>query len=135
MFNDRPIESKEIRDALIGAKYLFDTYDLAGGIFLINYAEWAYGYQMPTSWNAHVNDSNMPMGFRIRARQEELGSERAKQLIEGSAFCLTSMQDFGNQTRLWAGDMIKMLKKVGLHIDYKPFNGKPLPRIYGVDMR
>ena len=135
MFNDRPIDSQEIKTALIGAKYLFDMYDLAGGIFLINQNEWAYGYQMSTSWNAHVDDPNTPMVFKIRARANELGIERAKQLLEGSAFCLTSMQDFGNQTRLWAGDMIKMLRKVGLHIDYTPFNGKPLPRMYGVDMR
>lgn len=135
MFNDRPIESEHIREALSGAKYLFDYFDLAGGIYLIDSQEWAWAYQKSTTWNAFVDDPETPLGFRIRAREAELGSERAKELIEGAAFTLTSMQDFGNQTRLWAGDMIKMLNKAGFSIHYKPFNGNKLPRIEGIDLR
>lgn len=135
MFNDRPIEDPKLREALHGAKYLFDYFDLAGGIYLINANEWAWQYYMPSTWNANIDDKDTPMGFRIRARQEELGPERAKQLIEGSAFTLTSMQDFGNQTRLWAGDLISILKKAGITIDYKPFNGVRLPRLGGIDLR
>lgn len=135
MFNDRPIESSQIREALSSAKYIFDYFDLSGGIYLIDPKEWAYGYQHQSTWNAFVEDSNTPMGFRIRARQEELGPERAKELIEGAAFVMTAMQDFGNQTRLWAGDLIKIMKQAGITIDYKPFNGKPLPRITRLDLR
>lgn len=135
MFNDRLPEDQKLQEALNMIAGVIQYYDLAGGVFLINSKEWAYGYHTPATWNAHIEDSSTPLGFRIRARQEELGEERAKELIEGSAFVLTSMQDFGNQTRIWAGDMIKLLRKVGLDISYKPFNGQRLPRIYGVDMR
>ena len=135
MFNDRPIESEQIREAFQFTKQMFDYYDLAGGIYLIDSKEWAWAYQKSATWNAFIDDPEMPLGFRIRARQNELGTERAKELIEGTAFVLTSMQDFGNQTRLWAGDMIKMLRKAGISIQYKPFNGNKLPRLEGMDLR
>lgn len=135
MFNERTIESENIKQALSGAKYLFDYLDLAGGIYVVDRSEWAWGYQGKATWNAFIEDSNTPLGFRIRARQEELGPERAKELIEGAAFVMTSMQDFGNQTRLWAADLIKIMRQAGFTIDYKPFSGRPLPRLYGQDLR
>lgn len=135
MFNERPIDNPNLRNALNTVGDLIRYYDLAGGVFLVNSSEWAYGYHMTATWNAHIDDPSTPLGFRIRARSAEIGDERAKELLTGSVFTLTSMQDFGNQTRLWAGDMIKLLRKVGLRIEYKPFNGQRLPRIGGVDMR
>lgn len=135
MFNDRPIEDLDLKATLdaIGAAIQYS--DLAGGVFLVKGAEWCYGYQMSATWNAHIDDKSTPMGFRIRAREAELGRDRAGELLLGSAQVLTSMQDFGNQTRLWAGDMIKLLRKAGLHIDHKPFGGQRLPRLEGLDLR
>jgi hypothetical protein len=135
MFNDRPIEDASLKEALDLIVHTINYYDLAGGVFLVKGAEWCYGYQMPATWNAHIDDPSTPMGFRIRAREAELGRDRAGELLLGSAQVLTSMQDFGNQTRLWAGDMIKLLRKAGLHIDHTPFNGQRLPRLEGLDLR
>jgi len=135
MFNDRQIESRQLREALSGAKYLFDYLDLAGGIYIVDRSEWAWGYQGQATWNAFIEDKNTPLGFRLRARQDELGPERAKELIEGAAFVMTSMQDFGNQTRFWASDLIKIMKQAGFTIEHKPFGGQPLKRLSGIDMR
>ena len=135
MFNDRPIESQHIKDALGVARQTFDYFDLAGGIYLIDSQEWAWAYKKSATWNAFVDDPETPLGFRIRAREAELGSERAKEMIEGAAFTLTSMQDFGHQTKLWASDMIRLLRKAGLHIDHTPFGGRRLPRLEGMDLR
>ena len=135
MFNDRPIRSAQLREALDLIGSTINYYDIAGGAFLVYKDEWCYGYQMPATWNAHIEDKATPMGFRIRAREDELGRDRAGELLLGSAQVLTSMQDFGNQTRLWAGDMIKLLRKAGLHIDHTPFGGQRLPRLEGIDLR
>jgi hypothetical protein len=40
------------------------------------------------------------------------------------------MQDFGQQTRIWAGDLLQMLRDQGVQITHTPFNGQPLPRLY-----
>lgn len=135
MFNDRPTEHAGLREALDLIGHTINYYDLAGGAFLVYGNEWCYGYQMPATWNANIEDKLTPMGFRIRAREAELGRDRAGELLLGSAQVLTSMQDFGNQTRLWAGDMLAILKKVGITVDYKPFNGQKLPRLRGMDLR
>jgi len=135
MFNERPIDDPKLQEALNIIMGAIQYYDLAGGVFLVSRDEWAYSYNMPATWNANIEDSSVPMGFRMRAKSAELGEERAHELLLGTAFTLTSMQDFGNQTRLWAGDLITILKKAGLKIDYKPFNGNKLPRLGGIDMR
>ena len=134
-FGERPIDSQHMKDALAQIAIVMEMYDLSGTVCLINEKEWSYAYKFPSTWNANVQDADTPLGFRIRAREAELGADRAEQLLTGSAFVLTSLQDFGNQTRLWAADMIKMVKKVGLHISYRPFNGHKLTRLVGIDMR
>ena len=140
--NDRPLQDPKAQEALNIIYGLYKYYDLAGGVCIVNPQEWGYGYIWETTWNACVNDPNLPvrggmqpLGFRIRAKEAELGRERAKELLTGSAFTLTSLKDFGTQTKIWAEDLIRLLRKNGLQIDYKPFNGKPLPRIGGYDMR
>jgi len=135
MFNDRPIEDINTQACLRAIRDVLDYYDLAGAVMLVNSSEWAYTYHFPTTWNAFINDESTPLGFRLRARQAELGEERAHELILGAAFVLTSMQDFGNQTRLWAQDLIQILKKAGVEVSYKPFNGQKLLRLSGMDMR
>ena len=135
MFNDRPIEDAQLREALAVIGGAIQYFDLAGGVFLVKGDEWCYGYQMPATWNAHIEDKSTPMGFRIRPREAELGRDRAGELLLGSAQVLTSMQDFGHQTKIWATDMIKLLRKAGLHIDHTPFNGRKLPRLEGMDLR
>ncbi len=140
--NDRPLQNPKSQEALNLIYELYRYYDLAGAVAIINPNEWGYGYVWETTWNACVDDANLPtrdgmrpMGFRIRAKEADLGRERARDLLTGSAFTLTSLKDFGTQTKIWAEDLIRLLRKNGLQIDYKPFNGKPLPRIQGMDLR
>ena len=140
--NQRPLHDPRTQDAL---NLIYDVYryhDLAGAVCVINPNEWGYGYIWETTWSAAVDDPDLPavggmvpLGFRIRAREAELGRERAQELLTGTAFTLTSLKDFGTQTQIWAQDLIRLLRKHGLQIDYKPFNGQRLPRIQGMDMR
>lgn len=140
--NDRPLNDPKSQEALNAIHDLYQYYDLAGGVCIINPNEWGYGYVWETTWNACVNDADLPaqlgwqpLGFRIRAKEAEQGRERARELLTGSAFTLTSLKDFGTQTKIWAEDLIRLLRKNGLQIDYKPFNGQRLPRIQGMDLR
>ena len=134
--NDRPLDDPKSQEALDIIYGVYKYYDLAGGVCIVNPQEWGYGYVWETTWNACVDDPNLPareglqyLGFRIRAKESELGQARARELLTGTAFTLTSLKDFGTQTRMWAEDLMRLLRKNGLKIDYKPFGGKSLPRI------
>ncbi|SRR5712691_4480948 len=132
MENDRPIEDPKLREALNIVQDVFRFYDLAGGIMLVNKDEAAYGYSLYTTWNAIVEDAETPFGFRIRIREEELGKERAEKIALGTAHLFCSMIDFGTQTKVWFGDMLKLLKSTGIRVHHIPFNGRKLPRIGGL---
>lgn len=140
--NTRPLNDPRSQEALniIGDVYRY--YDLAGAAVIINPQEYGYGYAWEATWNAMVTDHDLPaqdglqpLGFRIRAREAELGQERAQELLTGSAFVLTALKDFGTQTQIWAQDLIKILRKNGIQITHRPFNGQRLPRIRGMDLR
>jgi hypothetical protein len=62
-------------------------------------------------------------------------SERARELLTGTAFTVAALKDFGTQTKCWAEDLLKLLRHHGIQVDYKPFNGQRLPRIQGMDLR
>lgn len=135
MFTDRPLTDQKTQEAMNHIGDVFTYYDLSGGVCVVNVQEWGYGYKWETTWNAFIDDPNTPLGIRIRAREAELGSERAKELITGAAHTMASLKDFGTQTRVWTDDLMKMMNKVGMRIHHIPFNGKKLPRIYGMDLR
>lgn len=113
MINNRPIDSEHIREVLNLFTYACDRKDLSGGIYLVDREEVGFTYHMPASWNAFIDDRETPFGFRIRAKKEELGIERAKELIEGSAFVVGAMQQIGLQTRLWGQDLQKLMEQNG----------------------
>ena len=142
MQNDRPIEDPRMQDALQVIAEVYRMYDLAGGAYVVNAKEMAFTYAIYTTWNAIVEDDNLPeqpgmqtLGFRIRANEAELGAERAKELIEGTAWMLGAMKNFGMQSTQWATDMMRMLRKAGIHIDHTPFGGQRLPHIEAMDLR
>lgn len=135
MRNDRPIEDPRMRAAMQEIAALYRRYDLAGGWYLVNPDEMAFGYAQYTTWNAIVEDATTPLGFRIRAKTAELGAERAQALLEGTAWCLGAMRNFGRQCEQWGKDLMQVLRKAGLRIEYHPFGGHPLPHIGGVNLR
>ena len=142
MRNDRPIDDPRMQEALQVIAEVYRLYDLAGGCYVVNTKEMAFHYALYTTWNAVVEDDNLPqepgmetLGFRIRAKQEELGTERAKELIEGTAWMLGAMQNVGMQCTQWATDMMRMMRKAGIHIEHRPFGGQRLPHIGGIDQR
>jgi hypothetical protein len=127
MRNDKPVNNPRIQEALDIFKYICKLHDIAGAVYFCDKEEMGYAYSQSATWNAHIEDENTPMGFRIRARREELGEERAKELLEGSGWVLASMFQFGNQTRLWAQDLIKLLGKAGMKIDMN------FPKIFRIE--
>jgi hypothetical protein len=136
MQNDRPIEDPRTQEALGIIAEVYRLYDLAGGAYVVNAKEMAFHYALYTTWNAVVEDDHLPqepgmqtLGFRIRVKQEELGPERAKELLEGTAWMLGAMKNFGMQCTQWATDMMRMLRKAGIHIEHTPFGGQRLPHI------
>lgn len=132
MRNDREIESPYIKEAIRLIGYEMVMKDLSGGVFLMDEHELGWLYKLPSSWNAFTEDVELPLGFRLRARQEELGKERAKFLLDNSAFVMGGMVRFGDQTRIWGRDLIKLCAKSGMHITVEPYN---IPRLDGVDLR
>lgn len=142
MQNDRPIEDERTREALAIIAEVYRHYDLAGGAYVVNPKEMAFHYAIYTTWNAVVEDDDLPqqpgmqtLGFRIRAREAELGPERARELLEGTAWMLGAMKDFGMQCTQWATDMMHMLRKAGITIEHRPFGGQRLPHIKAMDLR
>ena len=129
MFNDRPIEDPRLAAALQEILDVYATYDLAGAVMLVNEQEAAFAYPIYTTWNIVIQDPSVPLGFRFRVKEAEQGPERAHALVLGTAHMLCQLLDFGNQTRIWMGDLLQMLRKTGLRITHIPFNGRKLPRL------
>jgi len=132
MRNDRPLDNPRIQNGLDVFHYLCIEQDLAGGIYLLDDKEMGFSYHMDATWNAFVMDAELPSGFRIRVKQDELGRERAKEFLEGAAFVIGMMQQFGYQTRLWGKDLQKLVEKSGMKIHH---NYPKVEHLYGVDMR
>lgn len=133
MMNTRPIENPHIQEVLHEFNRLCRYYDLAGACTVIDAKESGYTYALYTTWNAIVEDETVhPLGFRIRLKQEEQGPERSKELAEGTAWTFGALTDFGEQTRMWGRDLLRMLKQAGMRIVYSPFGGKRPPHITSV---
>ena len=129
MFNDRPLQDARTQDALNMIVLIMRDYDLAGAVCVMNEYEAGYGYQLYTTFNAVIEDDSLPLGFRFRLKTEEQGPERAQQLAFGTGHMLHQLKDFGAQTQLWMGDLLKNLAKAGMRFDHVPFNGRKLPRL------
>mgnify|MGYP001592537468 FL=1 len=108
---------------------LLKQYDLAGAVCLVNEDEWGYAYHLPATFNAIVEDPTVPLGFRIRAKSADLGHDRAHALTVGAAHVICSLKDFGQQTQVWMSDLLRLLRRAGVQVTHRPFNGQKLPRL------
>lgn len=130
MFNDRPIDDPRLAAALQAVLELAREQDLGCAVMLVSEEEAAFGYQLYTTWDAVIEDESVqPLGFRFRLKTAEQGEERAHQLALGTGHLLHQLKDFGVQTQLWMGDMLKILARAGMRFDHRPWNGRKLPRI------
>lgn len=129
MFNTRPIQDPRLAQALAEVQAIYRTYDLAGGCMLVSENEAAFTYPIYTNWNIIVEDDSLAMGFRFRLKEAEQGKERAHALMLGTAHMLCVLKDFGQQTQVWMGDLLRILRKTGVQITHTPFNGEKLARI------
>lgn len=134
MKNARHIENQETKLALQIIADVFEKTDHAGGVYLINPDEMAFLYCMPTSWSAFNYDPSTDLGFNIKARQDQLGPDEAKRLIDGAAFTIMSMIRFGQQTKIWGTDLKQMLEQGGrLKIETTPFPN--IQHLFSIDRR
>jgi hypothetical protein len=129
MFNDRPVEDARLQAALEAVLAMAREQDLACAIMLVNEQEAAFGYQLFTSYNAVIEDETLPLGFRFRLKTAEQGQERSEQLAVGTGHMLHQLKDFGEQTKVWMGDLLRNLAKAGMTFRHTPFNGRKLPRL------
>jgi hypothetical protein len=129
MLNDRPIDDPRLRATLQAMLELAREQDLAIAVMLVNEQEAAFGYQLYTTWNAVVEDDALPLGFRFRLKTDEQGKERAQTLALGTGHMLHQLKDFGAQTQVWMGDLLRNLAHAGLRFTHVPFNGRKLPRL------
>lgn len=129
MQNDRPIDNPRLQAALEAVLAMAREQDLACAVMLVSEDEAAYGYQLFTTFNAVIEDESLPLGFRFRLKTEEQGRERAAQLARGTGHMLHQLKDFGAQTQIWMGDLLRNLAKAGMSFTHRPFNGRKLPRL------
>jgi len=129
MFNDRPIEDPHLQAALNEVLAIYRRYDLAGAVMLVSEDEAAFAYPIYTTWNIVVEDETIPLGFRFRLKEAEQGTERATALALGTGHLLHQLKDFGAQTQLWMGDLLRLLKQAGMSFTHVPFGGRKLPRL------
>jgi hypothetical protein len=135
MRNDRPIEDPRLQEALAMIQIICREYDLAGAIMLVSEHEAAFTYPVYTTWNCIIEDDTLPLGFRFRLKTAEQGPTRAEQLALGTGHMLHQLQDFGTQTQLWMGDLLRNLAKAGMRFSHRPFNGRKLPRLTSLPPR
>jgi hypothetical protein len=129
MLNGRPITDARLQEALGVVHLLCREYDLAGAIMLVSEREAAFTYPIYTTWNCVIEDPTLALGFRFRLKTAEQGRARAHQLALGTGHMLHQLQDFGQQTHLWMGDLLANLAQAGLTFAHVPFNGQRLPRL------
>jgi hypothetical protein len=132
MYNDRPIDDPRLQEALNLIQFICREYDLAAAIMVVSEQEAAFAYAMYTTWNAVIEDDSVPLGFRFRLKTAEQGTERAEQLALGTGHMLHQLKDFGAQTQVWMGDLLRNLAKAGLRFNHTPFGGKKLPRLTSI---
>lgn len=114
MQNDRPLSDARTQEALNMILLILREYDLAGAVCVVNEQEAGFGYSVFTTWNAVIEDESLPLGFRFRLKSAEQGQERAEQLALGTGHMLYELQHFGEQTKVWMGDLLANLAKAGM---------------------
>lgn len=129
--------TEHIRQFFEEFERLCRRYDLVGACTVSDEQENGYFYHLEATWNAIIKDEHLvpwegyePIGIRIRIKSEEVGQERAEQLAIGTAWTFGSLCDFGIRTETWMRDFMKMLKRAGVPLTYKPFGGKRLLRLF-----
>ena len=127
--NDRPLTNPHMEHCRQEMLLLLERYDLAGAVCLIDGQEMGFAYHLPATWNAFVPDDTLRLGFRVRAKSEDLGHDRAHMLLEGTAQTVGGLKDFGRQTDVWMQDLFRLLRKAGVQIVHRPFGGQRLPRL------
>jgi hypothetical protein len=135
MMNDRPLENARIREALLVFNMVCDQYDLTGAVCFMDDKEMGFSYHNDATWNAVVKDETLPLGFRIRIKEADLGKERAHEFAVGTAWHFSALKDFGVQTKAWADDILDMMKKYGIGITHTSFGGQKLPRLMNAPPR
>ena len=129
MQNDRPLNNPHMERCRQEMLLLLERYDLAGAVCLIDDQEMGFAYLLPASWNAFIRDETLPLGFRIRAKSQDLGHDRAQMLMEGTGQVIAGLKDFGQQTQVWMQDLLRLLRKAGIQITYRPFGGQRVPHL------
>jgi hypothetical protein len=132
MFNDRKIEDPALKVALDEVQRLMTRRGYAGAVMIVGEREAAFGYVMAAPWSAIRAAPGTPMGFRITAKQAELGAALAASRMEGAAHTICQLQDFGQQTASMMADLLNLLKGAGITVEHTPFNGQPMPRISAI---
>ena len=73
-----------------------------GAVTSSNSTEMGFGYAPVYDMERPiVEDDELPMGFRIRVKEGDLGKARAQELMEGTAWTLGAMRNFGRQSEQW----------------------------------
>jgi hypothetical protein len=131
MQTSRPIQDKTTQRVLDKILRLMRQHDLAGCVTLVNPHEQVLGYRLATRWSAIYDEPAWDLGFRIRARSSEEGHAVAHRKMEGTAWIFGALQDFGEQTALWGGQLLHLLEDHGIRIDRVRFGGHPPATITG----
>lgn len=135
MNNDRPIQDRNLRQALREVQAIFQRRRLAGACMIVAPDEAAFTYAMHAPWSALRPDSTTPLGFRFRAHSAEDGKELTEERVEGAMHTICQLSDFGAQTMDWMEQLKAMLRHAGIDFDHTPFNGKPPPPLEPWDGR
>ena len=129
MINDRPIENPNLQAALDEVRTVMERYGFAGAVMLVAPEEAAFTYKMDTTWSALRRDTDVPLGFRFRAKSDEEGKETARKRVEAGMHIICQLSDFGTQTQFWMNDLKIMLRRAGVDFEHTPFGGKLLPHL------
>ena len=129
MRNTRAVTDPRLEACRAEMLAVLQRYDLAGGLCVVNETEWAYAYQLSTTWNGFVDDTTTPLGFRVRIQTATLGADRAQAFADGTVGVIGALADFSTQTTRWMQDLFRILRKAGLQITHRPFGGKRPQRL------
>jgi hypothetical protein len=126
MINDRKIEDPNILGALNDISRVLERRGLAGAVMVVGEDEAAFRYKLTAPWSGFRPDPSVPLGFRLRIVEKELGRALAQKRAEGAAHTVCQLADFGQQTQDWMEQLKLALRQHGLEFDHTPFGGQPL---------
>jgi hypothetical protein len=127
VFNNRPVNDKNLQDGIDEVKAIMARRGLAGACMLIAPEETVWTYGMHAPWSAIQPDVMTPLGFRIKASEAVDGKEGAHARIEAAAHTVCQLSDFGAQTMDWMEQLKMMMRRAGIDFEHTPFGGRPVP--------